>query len=245
MKQINKYYIIIIINTIPSIERIYTQRTFLNSITILLFIKIMIHTRISSKSKFECKNLYVLKNTFYQHQTLALIYQAKRIVYSYMLRSLLVRRIKVHHFRHFVVRLFFLFFFFFLNEFLVPRQVDTPRMQQRLGILVEWGNRNFFSKCVPRRVFKWHALSTGRRDSFWFNAGNPSASGEIALHRARFPMEIQSPEHQLGNSSQAQSFCLLNRHSWDARINPFATPRCYSTVIFIPDYKQCLKFMLA
>lgn len=121
MKQINKCYIIIIINTIPSIERIYTQRTFLNSITILLFIKIMIHTRISSKSKFECKNLYVLKNTFYQHQTLALIYQAKRIVYSYMLRSLLVRRIKVHHFRHFVARLFFLFFFFFLNEFLVPR----------------------------------------------------------------------------------------------------------------------------
>lgn len=198
------------------------------------------------------KSIYFKETYFLPTRNIKLIFTfyipAKTsIVYSYIL-SLLVRRIKVHHFRHFVARLFFLLFFFFLNEFsscLVIVQVDTP--QQRLRILVERGNRNFFSKCVPRRVFKWHALSTRRRgrDSFWFNAGNPSASGEIALHRARFPMEIQSPEHQLGNSSPAQSFCLLNRHSWDARINPFATPRCHSTVIFIPDYKQCLKFMLA
>lgn len=201
------------------------------------------------------KSIY-FEETFYQHVAFKLIFNSyipakTHCIFLYILRFLLVRSIKVHHFRHFLARLFLFFFFFFLNEFFVPRHRTsgyTPRMQQRLRILVERGNRNFFSKCVPRRVFKWHALPTGRGGGeipSGLTQGIQAHREKSRCTRARFPMEIQSPEHQLGNSSPAQSFCLLNRHSWDARINPFATPRCHSTVIFIPDYKQCLKFMLA
>ena len=221
----------------------------------LLFIEI-IYQQSFIRVEIRMQKSVYFEETFYQHVTsslsLTLIYQPKRIVYSYILRFLLVRSIKVHHFRHFLARLFFLFFFFFfLNEFFVPRHRAsgyTPRMQQRLRILVERGNRNFFSKCVPRRVFKWHALPTGRGGGeipSGLTQGIQAHREKSRCTRARFPMEIQSPEHQLGNSSPAQSFCLLNRHSWEARINPFATPRCHSTVIFIPGYKQCLKFMLA